>query len=156
MKSNVNIPIVVETKIVQSFPMAQFLIEVFPKPLKLDVSDRSGGLLVYLRSHIPSHQLIKFKASSTIQAILFEINLRKEKWFFPQYIKVSLTEHQDILDSLSEIIDYYPNVYDNHIILGDFKMEPSQTMLLALMNNHNYTNLIRNNACFKGQGSCSI
>ena len=82
MKSNVNIPIVVETKIVQSFPMAQFLIEGFPKPLKLDVSDRSGGLLVYLRSHIPSHQLIKFKASSTIQAILFEINLRKEKWFF--------------------------------------------------------------------------
>lgn len=81
-KSNVNILIVEETKIVQSFPMAQFLIEAFPKPLKLDVSDRTGGLLVYLRSYIPSHQLIKFQASSTIQAILFEINLRKEKWFF--------------------------------------------------------------------------
>ena len=81
-KSNVNILIVEETKIVQSFPMAQFLIEAFPKSLKLDVSDRTGGLLVYLRSYIPSHQLIKFQASSTIQAILFEINLRKEKWFF--------------------------------------------------------------------------
>ena len=75
---------------------------------------------------------------------------------FPQYIKVSLTEHQDVLDSLSEIIDYYPNVYDNHIILGDFNMEPSQTMLSALMDNHNYTNLIRNNTCFKEQGSYSI
>ena len=82
LKSNVNILIVEEKKIVQSFPMAQFLIEAFPKSLKLDVSDRTGGLLVYLRSCIPSQQLIKFKVSSTIPAIPFEINLRKEKWFF--------------------------------------------------------------------------
>ena len=33
-------------------------------------------------------------------------------------------------------------------------METSLTKLSAFMNTHNYPNLIWNNACFKGQGSC--
>ena len=30
------------------------------------------------------------------------------------------------LKSLSNIIDYYSNVYDNHTVIGDFNLEPSQ------------------------------
>ena len=54
------------------------------------------------------------------------------------------------LDSLSDIIDYYPNVYDNHIVIGDFNLEPSQMHLETFMETHNNFNLIKNNTCFKG------
>ena len=71
--------IAAETKINESFPTAQFAIDGFHKPLRLDVTDKSGDILVYVRSYLPLRQLIKHKISSDIQAFAFEINLRKEK-----------------------------------------------------------------------------
>ena len=58
------------------------------------------------------------------------------------------------LDSLSDIIDYYSNVYGNNIVIGDFNLEPSQMYLETFMETHNYFNLIKNNTCSKGPGSC--
>ena len=43
--------ITAETKISESFPTAQFAIDGFHKPLRLDVTDKSGGLIVYVRSY---------------------------------------------------------------------------------------------------------
>ena len=39
-------------------------------------------------------------------------------------------------------------------MLGDFNMDPSHTQLSAFMEHYNYYNLIKNNTCFKGDGSC--
>ena len=78
----IDIFIVAETKINESFPTVQFASDGFHKPFRLDVKDKSGGLLVYVRSYLPLSQLTKHKISSDIQALTFEINLRKEKWFF--------------------------------------------------------------------------
>ena len=61
---------------------------------------------------------------------------------------------QYFLDPLSDIIDYCSNVYDNHIVIGDFNLEPSQMYLKTFIETHNYFNLVKNNACFKGPGSC--
>ena len=38
-------------------------------------------------------------------------------------------------------------------MLGDFNMNPSHTQLSAFMEHYNYYNLIKNNTCFKGDGS---
>ena len=61
---------------------------------------------------------------------------------------------QYFLDSLSDIVDYYSNVYGNHIVIGDFNLEPSQMYLKTFIETHNYFNLVENNTCFKGPGSC--
>ena len=37
-----------------------------------------GGLMVFVKSHIPSRRLNDFKIPSSIQIILFEINLRNK------------------------------------------------------------------------------
>ena len=60
----VDIPVIAETKIDKSFPAAQFITEGFHKPPRLDISDKSGGLLVYVRSHLLSRQLTRFKIRS--------------------------------------------------------------------------------------------
>ena len=46
--NSVDLFIVAETKIRKSFSCAQFAIDGFHKPLRLDVTDKSGGLLVYV------------------------------------------------------------------------------------------------------------
>ena len=75
----VDIFIATETKINESFPTAQFAIDGFHKPLRLDATDKSGGLLVYVRSYLPLRQLTKHEISSDNQALVLEINLTKEK-----------------------------------------------------------------------------
>ena len=71
-----------ETKLDYSFPNAQFLIPNFHQPFCQDISRNSGGLLVFVRSSIPARMLSNYRLPPDIQAISFEINLRKEKWLF--------------------------------------------------------------------------
>ena len=103
----IDIFIAAETKINESFPIAQSAIDGIHKLLRLDATDKSGGLLVYVRSYLPLRQLSKHGISSDIQAPVFEINLRKEKWFFLSIYKPPSQNCQCFLDSLHNIIDFY-------------------------------------------------
>ena len=47
---------------------------------RLDITDKKGDLIVFIKSLIPSRRLNDFKIMSNIQIIPSEINLRKEKW----------------------------------------------------------------------------
>ena len=137
----VDILIAAETKINESFPTSQFAIDGFHKSLRLDATNESEGLLVYVKSYLPLRQLTKHEISSDIQALAFEINLRKEKWFFLSIDKPPSQNCQYFLDSLHNIIEIYSGVYGNHIVLGDFNMDPSYTQLSAFMEHYNYCNL---------------
>ena len=53
------------------------------------------------------------------------------------------------LNSLTKIIDYFANTYDNYLIMGDFNLEPSDSALMGFLNSNNLTNLIKTNTCFK-------
>ena len=80
--ANVDILCIAEAKLDPSFPNSQFLMPGLHKPVKMDVSNRRGGLLVYMKSSLPSKMSTEFKLPNNIQTIPFELNLRKEKWFF--------------------------------------------------------------------------
>ena len=87
-----------------------------------------------------SRQLTKFEILSDIQAIPFEINMRKKKWFFLCIYKPPSMNSKYFLGSLSNIIDYYSSVYDSHTVIGDFNLELSQIHLETFMETHNYFN----------------
>ena len=74
---NVDILAIAETKIDESFPTAQFLLVRYHSPDRLDKSPKSGGSLVYVKSSIPSRQLNFPNLSYKIQAVPFQLNLRK-------------------------------------------------------------------------------
>ena len=70
------------------FPDKQFFIEGYNKPLQLDASGRSEGLLVFTKSHLQTRQLTKIKIPMNIHIIIFELNLRKEKWLVVSVYKL--------------------------------------------------------------------
>ena len=93
-----------------------------------DITKQSGGFLVYIKSSVPSRQLSYGSICNSIQAIPFEINLRQEKWLV---ISIYCWPSQDsgfFIHSLTEIIDHFATKYDNHLIMGDFNMEPNNRM----------------------------
>ena len=53
IKQNVDVLAVAETKIDASFSSAQFFLEQYHSPYRLDISRKSGGLLVYVKATIP-------------------------------------------------------------------------------------------------------
>ena len=151
---NVDILCIAETKIDESCPTAQFYWSGYHKPYRLDISDKQGGLLIYIKAHLPSRLLSNHISPKDIQAIPFELNLRKEKWMFVCIYRPPKQDSQYFLENLSLIIDHYSSIYDNLIILGDFNMEPKSPKLASFMNSFNLYNLIKSNTCFKGSGSC--
>ena len=107
---------------------------------------------MYIKSLIPSRQLSYGSIRNSIQAIPFEINLRQEKWLV---ISIYCSPSQDsgfFIHSLTEIIDHFATKYDNHLIMGDFNMEPNNRMFKSFLHSNYLTNLIKTNTCFKGKG----
>ena len=137
-----------------SLPTAQFISPGYHKPYRLDITDKQGGLLVYIKSHLPSKLLSIHNASNDIQVISFEINLKKEKWMFMCIYRPPKPNSQYFLQNLSSIADHYSSIYNNYIFLGDFNMEPNCLALTSFMQSFNLFNLIKTNACFKGKGIC--
>ena len=117
-------------------------ISIFYALQKVNISDRKGGFLVYIKSHLPSRLLKNFDIPSNIQIIPFELNLRKEKWMFMCIYRAPSQNNLYLLEKLLEIIDHFSSIHDNYIILGDFNMDPSDSILKTFMQPHNLFNLI--------------
>ena len=65
-----------ETKIDSSFPSAQFHLEDYTTPYRLDRNVNSGGILLYIREDIPSKLL---NTDLSTEGFFVEIRLRKKK-----------------------------------------------------------------------------
>ena len=105
------------------------------KPYRLDISDRRGGLLVYIKSHLPSRLLKNFNIPSDIQVIPFELNLREKMGV---YVHLQTSFSKQII-FLRQVIRNYRSLLQyirQFIIFGDFNMEPSDSVLNALMQSH--------------------
>ena len=149
INENVDIFTIAETKLDGSFPTAQFEIKGYYSPFRLDITNKSGGLLVYMKSSIPyrnSHLMI------FVICIPFEINLRKEKWLVISIYRPPSQDSVFFLNSLTKIIDVFADKYDNYLIMGDFKLESDNTVLTNSLDSNNLTNLIKTNTCFKSKG----
>ena len=74
--NNIDIFLISETKLEDSFPSAQFLIKGFSAPYRSDRNSKGGRLPFYIREDIPS-EILKYSFKCDIETLLVEINLRK-------------------------------------------------------------------------------
>ena len=84
--SVMDIVVITETKLGESFIEARFLINGFSKPYRLDRDENGGGIIIYARENIPSRSLDIPSTSVGIECIFIEINLRKTKWLRHTYL----------------------------------------------------------------------
>ena len=155
LKDNVGILTIAETKIDESFPTNQFLLDKFKKPYRLDKSKTSGGLLVYVLQDIPSKLLNNFNIPKDLQIIPFEITLKKRKWLIISVYNPDKSLSTIFLDGLSRLLDFYLRYYDSYIIIGDMNLDPNINPMKEFIENNNLDNLINKSTCFKStNGTC--
>ena len=71
--------LVSETKLDDSFPTARFLMSGFCKPYRLDRCSNGGGFMFYIREDIPSRLLTDYKPPENVECLFVEINIRRKK-----------------------------------------------------------------------------
>ena len=137
-----NILMISETKVNNSFLTAQFLLHGFSAPHRLDVKSKGGRILLYIREDIPS-TLLNIKAKTGIETICIEINLRKRKLF----LNWSCNPNKNLISSHLEcsirIVDGFSKNYDNVIFLEDFSTLINDNAMASFCSLNDLTNLIR-------------
>ena len=75
VKGTVDVIIISETKIGDSFPIANFLIHGFGQPYRIHRNSSGGGIMLYVREDIPSRV-----ESLPIEGFYVELKLRSKNW----------------------------------------------------------------------------
>ena len=149
--NNVDILLISETKLNETFPENQFIIHGFHPPYRRDrddKGDKGGGLLLYLRDYIPSRK-INVKFDPIIEAIVIEINLKKKKWLIISSYNPHKSMIHNHLKSISMQLDEFYKRYENIIIIGDFNSEICEDSMNEFCCLYNLKSLVNKPTCFK-------
>ena len=112
-------PLLSETKIDETFPLEQFLITGFAKPLRLDRNSWGGGIMLFIRDNIPFSLLKPGNLPSNTEALSIEINLRKKKWLMCYGYNSSRSLINKFTYDIGKVLDSFVGNYDNFLIVGD-------------------------------------
>ena len=77
---NLDIRVISERKLDDSFATKQFIINGFSNPCRLDRNQFGGGLILYIKNNIPSKRLSSHILINDIECLCLQINLRTKCW----------------------------------------------------------------------------
>ena len=153
IKGNLDILILTETKLDNTFPEKQFIIPGYKKPYRRDRNRNGGGVMIYVREDIPSDILIKHRSIENVEAIFVEINLRKNRLllvgtYHSTHKKYGTTD-QTFFSEIGLALDVYTNRFDKFLLAGDFNIDADDDTLEEFMGDYLAKNLVKDPTCFK-------
>ena len=146
--NNINIFLISETKLDNSFPSAQFLIKDFSAPYRFDRNSKGGGLLFSIREDIPS-KILTYSSNCDIETLLVEINLRKRKWLLNGSYNPNKSQISHHLECLNSLLDEHSKKYENYVFIGDFNVNTSDSSMKEFCSLNGLKNLINEPTCYK-------
>ena len=129
-------------------PVNQFIINGFHAPYRADRTDNGGGLLLFVREHLPVREL-KIAFPTNIEVTIIEINLKKRKWVLISSYNPHKNMIQNHLNSLGNYLNDLCKKYDTFILLGDFNSEMCEDAMLEFSSVYNLKNLVKKPTCYK-------
>ena len=142
IQGKIDIFLISETKIDNTFPTSQFKMSGFTRPYRLDRSESAGGLLLYVREDIPS-KLLEPNFHSDIECIAIEFSIYKRKWLLLGLYNPKKSLIRNCIAKVSKYLDQYSTFYDNIILLGDFNSEMSDESMDEFSRVYGLKNLIK-------------
>ena len=147
MTGNIDILIITESKLDDTFPKAQFIIEGYSAPFRIDRSKNGGGVIIYVRNDIPCKELTDHPLPSKLEGIFFEVNLKSKQWLVFGGYNPDKKTISAFLRQVGPILDSYMHRYDNFLLLGDFNSEVHEDAMIDFCETYNLSNLIKNPTC---------
>ena len=126
----IDILILTETKLDETFLTSQFLMDVFSKPYRFDRNKHRGGVMVYIRETIPSKILEKH---SRLLCGTYHLPSQNDEYY---------------CNYLDKALDTYSN-YEKVLLVGDFNTERTEHYIESFLYEHELSNLVKEKTCFK-------
>ena len=155
IEDNIDILIIQETKLDNTFPDGQFYIEGYSPPFRRDRNGYGGGLLIYIKENIPAKILNNNNLANDIEGIFIELNFKNDKWLlFGTYHPPNQCSRHYFTE-LDRVLDSYLITYDKYILVGDFNREINDTHMHNFMVNFGLNNIVKDKTCFKNPNNPS-
>ena len=110
--NNLDVLLVSETILDNSFPTAQFLFDGFSKPYRLDRCSNGGGILLYVKDDISSRLLTDHRSPDNAKCLFTEINIRNKKWLLCCSCSPHRNNISNHISHMSKGLDNYISHYD--------------------------------------------
>ena len=147
IRGKMDILLISETKLDNTFPPGQFFRSGYSEPHRLDRTANGGGLLLYLRSDIPVKPLPLI--NNKIECIMVEITISKKKWLVIGTYNPNKSMILNHLSVLEESLCHYLSLYDNVLVIGDFNSEIREEAMDDFCELYHLKSLIKTPTCFK-------
>ena len=121
LSRNVNVIIISEAKINETFPARQFHMDVYTVPYSLDRNCNRGGIMISVREDIPSKLT---EINNCIEGIFIELNLRKKRWLLCGSCNPHKSFISQHLSIISKNLETLLTQYDVSL-MGDFNVDKS-------------------------------
>ena len=147
----IDILLLSDTEVNDSFPSAQFKMPDYTSPYRLDRTNNGGGLLLYIREDIPSKLLDTANVINDInfESLFVEMNLSKSKWLIGGIYNPCRTLIGKHVNNLGMYIDKFSHEYENILIMGDFNSDPWNKILQEFCNLYDMKNVVTEPTCYK-------
>ena len=147
LKGNVDICLLSETKLDDSFTTAQFCVEGYHTPFRKDRHKNGGGLMFLVNQNlIVTEKKIK-SLPEDIEAIFLELNLRKQKLIIVGVYRPPTQPVEYFISNLRKQLSDLK--CENIIVLGDFNLDYREERLTDFMQEYDLSNLVKEPTCFK-------
>ena len=137
---HIDVLVITEAKLDDSFPTSQFLMKGFAEPFRLDRNRNGGGVMIYIRDDIPSRLLLKHVFPSDIEGLYIELNFRKCKWLLLGTYHPPSQSDQYYFNNLDKSLDTYSN-YEKNLLVGDLNAQTKDQ--------HELSSIFKGSTCFK-------
>ena len=155
IEDNIDILIIQETKIDETFPNGQFLLDGFLPPFRKDRNAQGGGILVYIKEHIPAKVLNSHDLANDIEGIFIELNLKNNKWLLFGTYRPPGQCLKYYFNEVSRVLNSYISSYDKYILLGDFNSEDTESDIFDFMVDFDLNNIVKDKTCYKNSNNPS-
>ena len=126
----------------ETFPKKKFCFNGYAPPFRLDRTKNGGRVIIYIREDIPSKELTEHPYPINFEGIVFEINLKKRKWFV-------FGGYNPNKDNIFNFVNQLGNILEKSFLLGDFNSEMSETTMINFCDTYNLSNLIKEATRYK-------
>ena len=139
--NKIDILMISESKLDDTFPTFQFVIVSFIEPFRLDRTRNGGGIILYVKNNITVTLLPSYTLPEDV-GLFVEILIGNFKWLF----RCSYNPHKSMityhLQEIRKVLEFYTSIYEKILLMGDFNSEMSEASLNSFCNLYNLKCLV--------------
>ena len=154
--------VISETKLDDSFPTSQFIMNNYEIRCRKDRDKNGGGLIEYIKRGVICKRLKQYELNA-YETICSELTISKKKWFCMSIYRPPLYNNiVGFFEGLTLCLSKASTKYENFIIMGDFNIDVNAGVGLGndkldeFKNSFNLTNLIKEFTCITKDNKSTI